>query len=191
MRKLVLFMHVSLDGYTAGPNGEMDWIKVDDEMFEFSNQQTNGSDTALYGRGTYKIMQDYWPTAADKPDASNHDIVHSKWYNEVEKIVVSGTLKGTRLSNARIISDNVAGEVQKLKTSEGRDIIMFGSPTLAKTMMQENLIDDYWLFVNPILLGKGALLFTTLKNHLNLKLVSHKALSSGVVCLHYQAITSK
>lgn len=191
MRKLVLFMHVSLDGYTAGPNGEMDWIKVDDEMFEFANQQTNRSDTALYGRGTYKIMQDYWPTSADKPDASNHDIVHSKWYNEVEKIVVSSTLKGTRLSNARIISDNVAGEVQKLKNSEGRDIIMFGSPTLAKTMMQENLIDDYWLFVNPILLGKGALLFTTLKNHLNLKLVSHKALSSGVVCLHYQAITNK
>lgn len=186
MRKLVLFMHTSLDGFIARPNGEIDWILVGDEMFEFANQQTSRSDTAVYGRGTYKIMQDYWPTAANKPDATNHDIVHSRWYNQVEKIVVSRTLKGTNLSNARIISENVEAEIRKLKEKEGKEIIMFGSPTFAQSMMQENLIDDYWLFVNPIILGKGIPLFKGNHKEIKLRLALSKTFSSGVVCLHYE-----
>ncbi|HWJ28077.1 MAG TPA: dihydrofolate reductase family protein [Flavisolibacter sp.] len=87
MRKLVLFMHVSLDGYVAGPNGEMDWITVNEDIFDYAGRRTNEADTALYGRVTYQMMEGYWPTAADHPNASKHDIEHSAWYNKLEKLV--------------------------------------------------------------------------------------------------------
>src|ERR671933_369653 len=89
MRKLVLFMHTSLDNFVAGPNGEMDWITVDEEIFEYAGKRTSEADTALYGRVTYQMMESYWPTAADQPGASKHDIQHSAWYKSVEKVVVS------------------------------------------------------------------------------------------------------
>src|SRR5438093_8619734 len=99
VRKVVLFMHMSLDGFVAGPNGEMDWIIVNDEMFEYAGQRTREADTALYGRVTYEMMEGYWPTAADQPGATKHDIEHSRWYNQVLKVVVSRTMKGARLAN--------------------------------------------------------------------------------------------
>jgi dihydrofolate reductase len=185
MRRLVSFMHISLDGFATEAKGSMDWITVDNEMFDYSGMQTDRSDTALYGHGTYDIMQAYWPTAADKPDASKHDIEHSRWYKDVEKIVISKSLKGKTLSNARIVCDDVANEILKLKKASGKDIVMFGSPTLTLSLLQENLIDDYWLFLNPILLGQGKNIFNGLRKILKLKLVESKAFASGVVCLHY------
>jgi dihydrofolate reductase len=99
MRSLVSFMHVSLDGFVCGPNGEMDWIKVDDEIFDYAGNRTSVSDTALYGRVTWEMMEGYWPTAADKPNASKHDIEHSTWYNKVDKVVLSKSMKGKQLPN--------------------------------------------------------------------------------------------
>ena len=188
MRKLVLFMHTSLDGFTTDSTGKMDWIKVDEEMFDYAGQRTRESDTAIYGRGTYEIMESYWPTAADLPNASKHDLEHSAWYNHVQKIVVSKTMKDIDPKNAKVISENIAAEIRKLKEAPGKEIILFGSPTLAHTLTEENLIDDYWLFVNPILLGKGLPLFNNLNHTINLKLLSNNTFASGVVCLHYEAI---
>jgi len=188
MRKLVLFMHTSLDGLTTDSEGKMGWINVDEEMFEYAGQRTREADTALYGRGTYQIMESYWPTAADNPNATKHDLEHSAWYNHVQKIVVSKTMKDTGLKNANVICENIAVEIRKLKDGPGKDIILFGSPTLAHTLTEENLIDDYWLFINPILLGKGLPLFKNLKHTVNLKLLSNETFASGVVCLHYKAI---
>jgi len=186
MRHLVLFMHTSLDGYVAGPNGEMDWIKVDEEMFEYAAQRTSESDTALYGRVTYQGMESYWPTAADQPNAGKHDIEHSKWYNNVEKVILSRTMKGANLVNTKIVSVNVADEIKKLKQGAGKDLLMFGSPTAAHSLMAENLIDDYWLFVNPVLLGEGIPLFKGTKDKTALTLATSKVFPSGVVCLHYK-----
>jgi dihydrofolate reductase len=186
VRRLVLFMHASLDGFVAGPNGEMDWIDVSDEMFEYAGQRTRDADTALYGRVTYQMMESYWPTAGDQPTATKHDIEHSKWYNSVAKVVVSRTMKGTKLTNTKIVGDGVTGEILKLKQSAGKDIVMFGSPTVAHALMRENLIDDYWLFINPILLGEGIPLFKELKARAALGLVASHVFSSGVVCLHYE-----
>ena len=142
MRKIVLFMHVSLDGFVGGPNGEMDWITVDEEIFDFVGTRTNEATTALYGRVTYQMMESYWPTAAEKPDASKHDIEHSAWYKKVHKVILSKTMEGANLHNTKIISDDVPNEIVKLKKREGKDIIIFGSPSAAHTLMQENLIDD-------------------------------------------------
>jgi dihydrofolate reductase len=185
MRRLVLFMHTSLDGFVAGPNGEMDWIDVNDEMFEYAGQRTREADTALYGRVTYQMMESYWPTAGDQPTATKHDIEHSKWYNSVAKVVVSRTMKGTPPTNTRIVGDGVTGEILKLKQGAGKGIVMFGSPTVAHALMRENLIDDYWLFINPIVLGEGIPLFKGLKARAALGLVASHVFSSGVVCLHY------
>ena len=185
MRKLVLFMHTSLDGFVAGPNGEMDWINVDEEIFDYAGQQTNEADTALYGRVTYQMMESYWPTAAQRPAATKHDVEHSRWYNKVAKVVLSRTLKEANLTNTKIIDGNLAADIVKIKQEAGKNILMFGSPSAAHSLMAEKLIDDYWLFVNPVLLGRGIPLFNEVKEKIALKLVESNIFSSGVVCLHY------
>jgi dihydrofolate reductase len=189
MRKLVSFMHISLDGFTTNSKGQMDWILADEEMFEIAGQQTLRSDTALYGRGTYEIMEAYWPTAADQPNASKHDIEHSAWYKSVQKIVVSKTLKNSELKKAKLFNENLLDNIRKLKNEKGKEIVLFGSPTLTHSLMNENLIDEYWLFINPILLGQGNSLFKNLSHEIKLKLLMSKTFASGVVCLHYTTNT--
>src|SRR5947199_3974646 len=108
MRKLISFMHISLDGFVAGPNGEMNWIKVDEEIFDHIGKRIGETDTALYGRVTYEMMQNYWPTAGNEPGASRHDIEHSSWYKKAHKIVLSKTMKDADLANTTIISNNLA-----------------------------------------------------------------------------------
>src|SRR6476661_7654374 len=105
MRKLISFMHISLDGFVAGPNGEMGWIKVDEEIFDHVGKRIGEGDTALYGRVTYQMMENYWPAAGAKPNASKHDIEHSAWYNKIHKVVLSKTMEEEGLANTTIISD--------------------------------------------------------------------------------------
>ena len=186
MRKLILFVHASLDGFVAGPNGEMDWIIADDEVFEYSGSRITEGDTALYGRVTYEMMEAYWPSAAEQPNASRHDIEHSRWYKRVEKVVVSRSLKGARLPRTRIVSDHLTAEVNALKAEPGKDILIFGSPGAAHSLMAEDLIDGYWIFVNPLVLGEGIPLFQDVKVQSVLKLVESTLLTSGVVCLYYE-----
>lgn len=184
-------MHLSLDGYVAGPNREMNWIKVDEDIFDYVGTRTNESDSALYGRITYDLMEGYWPTAADQPNPSRHDIEHSQWYKKVKKIVVSRTLKDKKLPNTMVISDNLSEHIRSLKQGTGKEIILFGSPSIARALMADNLIDDYWLFINPILLGKGIKLFDQFDHSIPLRLLTSKTFPNGVVCLHYEAINNK
>jgi dihydrofolate reductase len=185
MRRIISFMHISLDGFVAGPNGEMNWIKVDDEIFDHVEKRIGQTDTALYGRVTYDMMEGYWPTAADKPNPSNHDIQHSKWYSNAHKIVLSKTLKDAE-NNTTIISDNLSERINEIKNSNGsEDILLFGSPTATHALIQQNLIDGYWLFVNPIILGEGIPLFTGIKEKTKLKLLSTQQFTSGVTELNY------
>lgn len=186
MRKLVSFMHMSVDGFAAGPHGEMDWIHVDDEIFDYAGDQTDNADTALYGRITWQMMDSYWPAAGDKPGATKHDVRHSTWYNSVEKVVLSRTMKDSRAQNTKFVDDNIGEEINKLKQKKGKNIIMFGSPGAVHSLLNENLVDELWIFINPILLGKGISFLTGVKDKLKLKLVSSHSFSSGVVCLQYQ-----
>ena len=148
MRKVILLMHISLDGFAAGPNGEMDWIRVDDEMFDDGGQLTATADTALYGRVTYQMMAGYWPTAADSPDASKHDIEHGHWANAATKLVFSRTLTTVEWENSRLVRDNIAEEIRKLKTEPGKNLLMIGSIRTAHTFMQLGLIDETLQFSN-------------------------------------------
>jgi dihydrofolate reductase len=185
MRKLIFFMHTSLDGFVAGPHGEMDWIKLDEGMFDFVATMTAMSDTALYGRVTYEMMQGYWPKAGEKPNASKHDKEHSAWYNKVSKVVLSKTLQETGLHNTTVISDDLSDNINKIKLQEGKNIIIFGSPGASQSLLNEGLIDEFWLFVNPIILGKGMLLFKNITGSTKLKLIESKTFACGVIALHY------
>ena len=185
MRRIISFMHMSLDGFVAGPNGELNWVKVDEELFNYVGQRIGKGDTALYGRVTYQMMESYWPTAADKPTATSHDIEHSKWYSQVHKVVLSRTMKEAGSAKTTIISDNLAGSLHEIKQQPGNEILLFGSPTATHSLMQLGLIDGYWLFVNPIILGRGIPLFADIRDKINLTLLNTKQFSSGVTELNY------
>ena len=186
-------MHVSLDGFVAGLNGEMDWIKVDEEIFDHGHKRISEGDTALYGRVTYQMMESYWPTAADKPTATRHDIEHSKWYSKVHKVVLSRTMKEAGLpagqaglTNTKIIGDKLSDRINEIKQQTGKDILLFGSPAATHSLIQLNLIDGYWLFVNPIILGRGIPLFADIKDKIKLKLLpTTQQFSCGVTELNY------
>ena len=185
MRKIISFMHISLDGFVAGPNGEMNWIKVDEEIFDHVGTRISEGDTALYGRNTYQMMEGYWPNAGDKPRASKHDIEHSKWYKNVHKVVLSKTMRDASLPNTTIISDNLTDRINEIKQNPGSDILVFGSPTATHSLMEQNLIDGYWLFVNPIVLGQGIPLFVDIKDKIKLQLLTTQQFTSGVTELNY------
>src|SRR4029077_19290950 len=115
MGNLIFFMHTSLDGFVAGLNGEMDWINLDDAMFDFVATMTNQADAALYGRVTYEMMQSYWPKAGEQPNASKHDKEHSEWYNRVSKIVLSKTLNEAGLANTKVLHTNLKEQINQIK----------------------------------------------------------------------------
>jgi dihydrofolate reductase len=181
-------MHISLDGFVAGPNGEMNWIKVDQEIFDHVGKRISQGDTALYGRVTFQMMENYWPTAGDKPTASKHDIEHSKWYKKVHKVVLSKTMRDASLENTKVISDNVRDRLNEIKQSGNggsEDILLFGSPTATHSLMQLNLIDGYWLFVNPVILGRGIPLFVDIRDKIKLNLLTTRQFTCGVTELSY------
>jgi dihydrofolate reductase len=186
MRKIVFLVHLSLDGFVAGPHGEMDWIQAPDSLFDFGKKLTDEADAALYGRITYGMMQAYWPTAASKPNAGKHDKEHSAWYNSVTKIVVSKTMKDTGLKDTIIIRSNLIETIQKIKAEPGKNIQMYGSPSVIQALMADNLIDEFYLCVNPIVLGKGKPLFKEMEKKIKFELVESKVFEKGVVVLHYK-----
>lgn len=186
MRHLIFFMHTSIDGFVAGVNGEMDWIKFDDAMFDFVATMTDKADTALYGRVTYEMMQGYWPTAGQQSNASKHDIEHSTWYNNVSKLVLSRTMQETGLENTIIISNQLSENINKIKQQDGQNILIFGSPGASQSLLNEDLVDEFWLFVNPVILGQGMPLFKNVTSTTDLKLVESKTFECGVIALHYE-----
>ena len=181
-------MHLSLDGFVCGPNGEMDWIKLGDEMWDYVTDITNSADTALYGEVTYHMMEDYWPTAGEKPGATKHDIDHAAWANKVSKIVFSKNLQEVHWDGTRIVRENIAEEMQKLKEVPGKNLLMIGSPGLAHSFIELGLIDEYRLNINPVVLGAGKPLFRDSKEKMNLKLIGERTFNTGVIALHYDSV---
>lgn len=188
MRKIIVAEHVTLDGFVAGPDGEMDWIKLDSELFDFVKTFTDAADTALYGRLTYQMMDSYWPAAGDQPGATKHDVEHSTWYNKVSKVVISKSLEDKSADKTTFIGEAIPEKISQLKKNEGDNILTFGSPSVVRLLTTHHLIDDYWLFTNPVILGKGIPLFPELDKRILLNLADVKQFSCGVVALHYQRV---
>ena len=147
MRKVVLLMHTSLDGFVAGPNGEMDWITFDEELADEVGKITDTADTALYGRVTYQMMESYWPAAADSPAATKHTIKHANWVNKALKIVFSRSLQNTDWKNTKIIKDNITGEISGMKKQPGKNLLLIGSASIAHTFMEHTLLMNIGLML--------------------------------------------
>jgi len=185
MRKVVLFMHLSLDGFAGGPNGELDFLTYDQELEQYADELVKTVGSPIYGRTTYQLMEGYWPTVLTKPDAPRHALEHARWVENVPKIVFSRTLNEVTWNNTLLIKDNIAEEVKKLKQQPGKDLAIFGSPGLATTFIDLGLIDEYKLTVHPVIQGNGISVFRNNTVKSTLKLLDAKTLKSGVLTLHY------
>lgn len=182
MRKIILFDMISLDGFFEGENHTLDWHNVDAEFNEFANAQLNSVDTLIFGRKTYDLMASYWPTAAGLAD----DAVIADLMNSKPKIVFSKTMEKAEWNNTLLIKDNIGAELEKLKQMPGKDLIVMGSANLASTLRQLDLIDEYRIIINPIVLGQGTPLFKPSTERLKLELIRTQIFKSGNVLLCYK-----
>ena len=186
MRKIIVTMWMTLDGFIAGPNNEMDWVIVDEEMGTYEDDAVSAADTLLLGRVTYQSFAGSWPYVPDNPAASEGEKAYARKLNAMRKIVFSRTLPGVEWNNSALLKEVLPEEIQKLKHEPGRDMLIYGSASIVRTLTNQGLIDEYQLLVHPVVLGGGKPLFQDIKERQKLKLVKTKAFPSGVIGLYYQ-----
>lgn len=184
MRKLIYSMLVSLDGYVEGPDRNIDWIIMDEELHRFFNDQEAEDDASLYGRGMYETMSAFWPTADEDPSLPGYIHEYARIWRNKPKIVFSKTLENVAW-NARLVREDITGEVLKLKAQPGKSISV-GGAHLAAALVKQNLIDVYQLCVQPIILGGGMPFFPNLDAMIDLRLVETRRFNCGAVLLRYQ-----
>jgi dihydrofolate reductase len=185
MRKLIYSMGVSLDGFIAGPGGEIDWSAPDEELHRFHNQQAREVGAELYGRRIYEEMR-YWETADQQPSASEPVLEFARIWKDTPKIVFSRTLEKVE-GNARLVRDGAAEEVARLKQEPGKDLAV-GGAGLASTFIKAGLVDEYRLFVSPVVLGGGTPYFPALDERIDLELVETRTFGSRVVYVRYRPV---
>ena len=185
MRKLIYSMTVSLDGYIASPDGAIDWSVPDEELFRFHTQHVQELGVHLCGRRLYETMV-YWETAEESPLAADQ-VKFAQIWKALPKVVFSTTLQSV-VGNTRLATDGVGEEVSRLKEQPGKDIAV-GGAGLAATCMELDLIDEYWLFVSPVVLGGGTPYFPALDERINLELIETKTFGSSVVYLRYRRVS--
>jgi dihydrofolate reductase len=177
-------MSVSLDGFIEATDGDLSWSFPDAELHHYFNERESTIDTHLYGRRLYEVMAAYWPTADENPSAPEYEIEYAHIWKNKLKVVFSKTLDQVGW-NSRLVRGNIAEEVSKLKEQPGKDMSVDGA-NLASTFVQLGLIDEYCLYVHPIILGSGKSMFPQLHDRINLQLVETRTFGSGVVLLRYQ-----
>jgi dihydrofolate reductase len=185
MRKLIYSMGVSLDGFIAGPGGEIDWSAPGEELHRFHNQNAREIGAHLYGRRLYEDMAP-WETAEQNPSATEPELEFARIWKQMPKIVFSRTLEKVE-GNARLVREGAAAEVAKLKQESGKDLAV-GGAGLAATFMKLGLIDEYRLFVSPVVLGGGTPYFPALEERIDLELLETRTFGSRVVYLRYRAV---
>jgi dihydrofolate reductase len=186
MRKIIYWVHTSLDGYIAGPNGEFDWPAVGPALFAYSEAMNEQVDTLLYGRVVWEVMSAYWPTAdADLDTADDHARAFAPFWRKTPKVVVSRTLRQADW-DARVIGTNLAAEIAELKRQPGRDILLTGGAELAASLTRLGLLDDYRIVVHPVVLGGGMPLFPEQPDRVNMALVDSRTFDAKTVLLRYE-----
>lgn len=171
---------ISLDGFFEGPQRELDWHNVDEEFHEFADRQLSTVDTLLFGRVTYEMMANFWPTAVDS------DPLIANKMNSLPKLVFSRTLEKVEWNNSKLVKGNMADEVLQLKNKPGKDIALLGSAAVLSALMEANLIDEHRLMIAPTILGSGNPLFKNMERRHTLKLLKTMTFKSGNVLLVYQ-----
>jgi dihydrofolate reductase len=185
MRKLIYSMTMSLDGFIAGPDGEIDWSAPDEELHRFHNERVRELGAYLLGRRLYEAMV-YWETADENPSLRDFELEFARIWQAQPKIVFSKTLEKVE-GDARLVRDVVADEVARLKQEPGKDLGV-GGAGLAATFTKLGLIDEYRLFVSPVALGGGTPYFPALDERIDLELVETRTFASRVVYLRYRRV---
>jgi len=188
MRKIIVTMWMTLDGYIAGLNGEMDWIGeiYDEAMGRYETDLVSQADTLLLGRVTYQSFAGSWPSVPDNPNATEGEKIYARILNAMRKVVVSRTLESVDWNNSTLMKEVMPEEIERLKQEPGRDIVIYGSASLVRALTNLGLIDEYQILVHPVILGAGKPLFQDIEDRVKLQLVSSITHSSGVVLLTYQ-----
>ena len=184
MRKLIYSMGVSLDGFIAGPNGEIDWSGPDEELHRFHNQQARELGLHLIGRRLYEEML-FWETREEQPSVPEHEIEFARIWKDTPKLVFSRTLEEVE-GNARLADDDAVEVAAELKHQPGKDLAV-GGAGLASTLIKAGLVDEYRLFVSPVVLGGGTPYFPALDETIELKLLETRRFGSRVVYLCFRS----
>ena len=181
-RKLISLMHVSLDGFCAGPKGEMDWIGLNDTIFADVETLIERSGAAVYGRTTYGMMRGYWPKVLTRPGVGARELRHAQWVEAAPKHTFSRTLESSDWNNVHLHKE--ARAVLDLKQQPGGDLLIFGSPGLVHAFLALDAIDEFWINLNPVVLGQGVrYLDDAVKT--KLALAASRVFDNGVIRLNY------
>ena len=182
MRKVIVSNIVSVDGFIAGPQGEINWFAWNEETADYCKEMLASVGIILFGRVTYELMAGYWPTEM----AVKGDAVVARFMNGKPKLAFSRTLKKADWANTRLVKEDPAKVVAALKQQPGKDLMIFGSANLAATLIKHGLIDEYQVMINPLVLGRGRPLFQGVRDRLHLQLVSTRVFRVGNVLLTYK-----
>jgi len=185
MRKLIAAMNMTLDGFC-----DHTAMIADEEIHQHYNELLSNADTLIYGRITYQLMESYWPSIVKKPTGNKAMDEFAVLIDNIQKIVFSRTLKTVDWKNTILKNEDIKEEILQLKQQPGKNIIV-GSPSLITGLMQLNLIDEYQLGVQPIVLGSGLPLFKNVKDRTNLKLFKTKTFNCGAVILYYEPVKNE
>jgi dihydrofolate reductase len=190
MRKIIVTMWVTLDGFIAGPNGAMDWIGelYDEAMGNYEMDLVNAADTLMLGRVTYQSFAGAWPKVPDNPEASKGEVEYAHRLNAMRKIVFSKTLSHAEWNNSTLLTEIDPEEITRIKQEPGSDIVIYGSASIVQTLSNLGLIDEYQLLLHPVVLGDGKPLFQNITHKLQLQLTQTRTHPSGVVVLYYQSV---
>jgi dihydrofolate reductase len=186
MRKLIYSMGVSVDGFIAGPGGAIDWTAPDEELHRFHNQQAREVGVQLYGRRLYEAMLG-WDAAEDRPSPTEPELEFARIWKATPKLVFSTTLETVQGSNTELVKGSPLDEVARLKEQPGDDLTV-GGAGLASTFVKAGLVDEYRLFVNPVILGAGTPFFPALHERIGLELVETRTFGSRVVYARYRRV---
>ena len=188
MRNVVLWVGMSLDGFTSGQNERLDWLvphATQPEVHEFFRRLRERADTILLGRVNYEGFFGYWPGVKDDAQASANDKAISHWLDDTEKVVFSRTLREVKWKNARLARRDADEEVAALKRQDGRDIIIQNSTRLAQSLLAADLVDELALVVAPVAIGKGRALFAGLPREVELERVELMPAKDGTTVVRY------
>jgi dihydrofolate reductase len=189
LRKLYLFMSLSLDGFFEGPNHDISWHRIDDDVNKFAIRQLRETDLYLWGRRIYQLMEAYWPRAAADPSTSRDNREVARLLNTTPKIVFSRTLDAVKETknwrNVKLLHKVEPEEIRHLKAESGKDIGV-GGPDLARSFIRERLIDEFRFMLTPVAIGKGTPIFQGVKERLSLELVKTRRFDSGNLLLYYR-----
>lgn len=189
MRKLKLQIQISVDGFVAGPNGELDWMtwERDERLIQLINDLTDSSSTIILGRKMTDGFMNYWEDIVNnKPDSP--EFTFAKKMVDTPKVVFTKTLDKSPWTNTTLAKGNLADEIAKLKKQEGKDIVVYGGASFVSSLIKENLIDEFNFFVNPVMIGKGMRIFDLLDKRKKLTTLSATGYSEGISVLRYNAL---